>query len=278
MIRGLFQDTYDPFPQGSDGVIPLTKLKVYEPLQDVANIIRVRINNYSTEEEKALYELPHIVELRPFSVTTIAAAGGAGTASWVTPLEPTTDYAVSTVADGSNSLGTGQVTVSAEPRGAEISISINNQTNVSLYLTKLEPRGVGLKREDSITIEVRDQGSIDEYGERNYATPATYLSTVPDAVDYANHTLNILRYPQRRALVSWLADEDHIRALTLEVGDRVSLEARSTPTSMFIESITHRLSQGLQHLIEYELSPAEVFSSQIVLDAGPGLGTGILGR
>ena len=149
---------------------------------------------------------------------------------------------------------------------------------MTLYLTTLQARGQPLEEGRPVIVEERDQDSIDTYGEREYLAETGYLGTYANAIAYARYSLSLHSQPQRRATLSFFAADDETLARTLNVGDRVSLIARGVATSMFVEFIEYRLEHGNIFTLTLLLSPADVYASTIVLDVGPGLGAGVLGR
>ena len=266
----------DAHMQNSTGI---ATLKLREPAQDIANIVRVRVRRYSTGAEATLWELADPILLNSGASTTIVAEYESGVAAWTTPLVSTTDYTANAVEDGTGTDMTSDLGVSTEERGSELQITLtNNHSTDALYVLTLAPRGQPLTEGQPLIVLEKDQDSIDDYGERDYLVASSYLGTYSDALDYARYILSLLAQPQQRAKLSFFADSNETLARTLNVGDRVSLIARGVATSMFVESIEHRLERGGIHMLTLLLSPADVYASTIVLDVGPGLDTGILGR
>ena len=126
-------------------------------------------------------------------------------------------------------------------------------------------------------LEVRDQDSIDEYGPRPYTIASPLLGSVIEAQTYGQYILLLYAQPTRKAEVSVSLTDDRAHAGTLELTDRVDYMARSIGTEMYIERIGHVLRPGLRHDMTLTLSQAGQFDDVIILDTGPGLGTGILG-
>ena len=250
-----------------------------DPSQDIANIVRVRVRRYTAGAETVLWDLSEPVLLNAGTDITLIALYTEGVAAWTVPLVTSTDYVANTMADGSGTDRTDDVTLVATALGAELEITLTNgHATDALYVTALQARGQPLAiGQPDIVLEKHDV-SIAKYGDRDYLAASSYLGTIADARDYARYILSQWSEPQRRATITWYAHLDEARALSLNVGDRVSLIARSVPTSMFIESIEHRWNVGYVHTLTMQLSPAEVYASTWVLDVGPGLDSAILGR
>ena len=271
--KAIFSDVHTP------GSVGIASLKIRAPTKDIANIVRVRVRNYAVGVEVALWALADPILLNAGASTTIIAEYESGVTSWTTPLISGTDYTANTVEDGTGTDMASSLGVSTTERGSELHLTLtNNHATDSLYVLTLAPRGQPLAEGQPLVVLEKDQDSIDAYGEQDYLAASSYLGTYADARDYARYILSLLSQPQRRATLSFFAQGNETLANTLNVGDRVSLIARGVPTSMFVESIAHRLKQGLVHTLTLLLSPAEVYASTIVLNHGPGLNTGILGR
>ena len=259
--------------------VGIASLNIREPAQDIANVVRVRVRRYTAGTETILWELEDPILIRAGDSATIIAEYTEGVATWVTPLVSGSDYTANTIEDDTGTDLVGSLGVSAQARGSELEMTLtNNHATDDLYVTTLAPRGEPLAEGQALIVLEKDQSRITTYGERDYLTASSYLGTYADAIDYARYILSLLSEPQRSAQLSFYAADDETLARTLNVGDRVGLIARGVPTSMFVESIEHRLMPGDVHTLTLLLSPAAVYASTMVLDVGPGLNVGILGR
>ena len=258
--------------------IPLLTAVAQDPVKDVANVVRVRVHNYSVGSEATLWSLPMAVELGSGEELRFIAEYPDGVGSWVTPLVASADYEAFDSEDGTGTDRTSDITITATERGAEIVLDVENGHTGAVWVTTLGVRGHALTEGQSVTIERRNADSVTVYEAQTYLSPALFLGSVPEAKTYADFILSLLAQPQRRATVSWDASyaEDLVR--TLEISDRVSLVTRNAEASMFMESIEHRFDRGERHIVTMLLSPAELFSQVCIWDVGPGFDEGIWGR
>ena len=284
-------------------IVPYRSIRSDDPVKDVANIIRVEARQYHVDPEEVLWTLP-VIEEGGMSIPIQVGDGQseeiiaiypnetspndhAGVFEWNDPVAMT-DFTANSAADGSGTDLTAMVTVSLVKAATQTAITIENASGTNAYITKLEIRGRVLLEIEAITVEERDQDSIDTYGPRVYTTPASWLSTPNDAREYALVILGQLAQPQPKVNVT--IDATHsdytITAVQrLSQSDRVTLSAQGVSRlgfqyEVYIEAIKHEIVKASDHRVTYTVSPAASASGAnvIQLGVGPALGVGQLSR
>ena len=266
--------------------IPAEAIAPEDPVQDIANIIKVPVRQYTIATAAVLWALANTPALNAGESITFVAeyptedspANHIAVDNW-TAIAATTDYTAHANAAGTGTAYTTSLGVTTVDTVTSRTITVtNNHATLLLYLTLLQSRGQALVAAQPYTVEVRDQDSIDRFGARDYLTPAQFLNDPGDARGYGRFILQLQKDPLRKADVVINMNDDLQTAIDLDLSDRVTLEQRGVSQEMFVEAIEHRISAGLRHDMHLLLSPALPYGNVIVLDTGPGLGTGILGR
>ena len=150
----------------------------------------------------------------------------------------------------------------------------------------MEARGTPVTAIDPVTIEVFDQTSIDDFGPREYLLPAPFLQNTIDAKDYGDFVLKLQKDVLPKAIVTFeanLSAAHESEASVRQVSDRVTLEMDGESglgmnEDFYVERLTYSVTRGGVMTVKTQCSPASVYSDIIILDTGPALGTGILGR
>ena len=268
------------------GYIHAEKIDPEDPLKDVYNEIRVPVKTYEIDNEAVLWRLNRTISLTSGEMLTLIATYPTAKAprnvlaveEW-TDLAPVIDYTANSQADGMGTDLTPSLSVSVVDTATSRAITLENiHATDDLVVTRLQTRGRSLTEGDDVTIQVLSQESIDELDgqKRTYPVPPQFISDLNEAKSYANFLLSLLKDPHTRATVVFEAAENMDIAAELDLSDRVVLEVSGGQTDMFVEAIAHRQPRGGRHRITLTLSPAEPYGQVIVLDRGPGLGTGIL--
>ena len=271
--------------------IQAEKIQPEEPLRDLANIIRVNVRHYTTESSQRLWELREVLQIVAGDTYEIIARypnpstmnnEHIGVDTWSAPTYTVTDEADPASADRSS-----DISVTVVPGANEADITLENTSNSALFVQTLTLDGTPVSEVDPSTIEVRNEDSIDLYGEHDYAVPAKWLENINDARNYATQLVQLHKDPQLRVRVTVRANISPaalMDAQQRQISDRVTLEARGI-TGLFIsqeyyvEAINHIIGKGRTHYYTLLLAPINPFLENVIrLDIGPGLGTGVLGR
>ena len=167
----------------------------------------------------------------------------AGT-SMVTPVA-STDYTANAAANGSSTDLVASLGVAATFGGTSASVALtNNHASTTLFVTKLELRGLGIYDEQKTIHEREDTSSQTEFGMNTYKYDASYQMDPIVADAFALHLLGVYREAQQSAeSVSILANKTAAlmtAALVREVGDRIGLSETVSAVSegYFIQSVT----------------------------------------
>ena len=207
---------------------------------------------------------------------------------WTT-LVAGTDYVANSARDGSGTDMTSSLTLTVEYLALSLDMDlIENTSSQTIYLTKLQARGKVVADEgDSEEFDYRSD-SIANYGRRTYAFPAGFITDRQEARGFIAVLLaqTVEAHPKVSLEVNPnLSDGLLEKVLELEVSDRVTVIATDVShlgldQDMYIETINHDITAPGIHRTRYVLSSALASGVEnvIVLNVGPGLGTGVLGR
>ena len=281
---------------GADALPLLPPPREVDPTKDLANIVEARVRKWGAETEADLWTLPEVVQLdagavRTFLVSTSAEGasgrdpktgrylsfGDLAIREWIEPAA-NMDYTANTSSDGNGTDRTGNVGVTFEGAGTSARLTLENEhATDTINITMMKVRGRVLAAEPAVTLELRDEDSIADFGPRPYTVASDLLGSVNDANTYAQYILLLYAQPTRKADVRVSMSDQRERIGTMEISDRVEYDARGISTDMYIESIGHVLRPGLRHDMSFTLSQAGLLDDVIILGTGPGLGTGILG-
>ena len=268
--------------------VPLVAAHLEDPGKDIANIIRVPVRTFAVGTAAVLWTLLHTVALEPGDTHTFLAqypapgstVGDVGVDAWTT-MVATTDYTANSQANGMGTDLTSSLTVTtiaATDTAISRRITVKNTGTTTLIITHLQTRGTPLSEAEPTVVEVRDQFSIDDYGEQTYLAPAQYISTVADAESYGGFLLSLVKEPQTRARVTFEASSFQAEAQAIDLSNRVRLMLNGREEEHFVEAISHEILRGERHLVGLLLSPAIPYGRIYILDSGPGLDEGILAR
>ena len=283
---------------GSANAITYQKIPQRDPVGDVYNRVTTRVPSQSLAALAVLWTLgatgansPLIGpgETQRFVAeypTPDAVTQDIG-AVWTTLVE-NTDYEANSASDGSGTDLSGSLTITLTKALDVMVISIlNGHATLSAYITLLQARGQAVQDGDLQVIEDFDQSSIDDFGDREYPLRAEFIPSMQEAVDYVRYVLALNKDIAPKMNVSFLASKDFahtkeaaIRRLSdkLTIISDAATELGLASEEVFVEKIDHMVvGGGAEHWVTLTLSSATKVAKVIVLDTGPGLGTGILG-
>ena len=271
-------------PTGSD--IPAVSLDPDDPTQDITNAVTVPIRTYSVDTEEVLWTLGETTELEAEEVLTFVVEypneqspqSHIAVDSW-SALVSGTDYTANAAADGSGADRTSSLSVTATPTATALTLTVENTSaSNALFITLLQAKGQALVLEPPTQVHSENAESIAAYGRRSYLAPAQFLDSTRDGSDYAEFIVQLLREANTRISASFDGTERPMIAADLELSDRLEVSIQGIAEDYFVEAIEHIIGQGRRHAVNLLLSPAEPYGSVIVLDQGPGLDEGLLGR
>ena len=277
----------DPTDAGAYHII---QEDLVESVQDVYNVAQVPLRQFdATAVETVLWSLPSTLELEAGESISFVVSypsvsspvGHVGVASWTT-LEADVDYLGNSQADGLGNDLTANLAVTVDEAATQLRIMVENTSNtLDMVIIRLRARGVPLVETQPTIIEVRDEESIvdADYGPRELPLPAQFLSSVDEVVSYGRFTLRSLAQPRLRGRVTFDTEEFLLEGnRPVDMTDRITLSYKGVSYQMFVEGGNHQIEPGGRHLQDLVLSPADVSGNIIILDVGPGLGSGILAR
>lgn len=234
------------------------------PLASATQPSTLAINPGETVEYEGEYFNPSNVEQK------------IGGTAQVSPVA-TTDYLANAAADGSGTNKTAAVNVSAEFWGSSVRFTIENTDAAVVYVTKLQCRGKGLYDQSPVTLQAVTE---DETVERPIDIDLPYQTDPNLAQQLADYLLTQYTTddPKITSLTfcADLSDDFMLAALTLEVGDRITISETVTGVStvdVFVQGVHFAVSRGRRVDVTLFVSPA-VFASEfwILEDADSELG------
>ncbi|KKM13124.1 hypothetical protein LCGC14_1719400 [marine sediment metagenome] len=143
---------------------------------------------------------------------------------------PDDDYKFNSQEDGFGVDLTSQLSVvyvDPPPGGNTAEVLVTNNGPLDGYLTKFQLQGKGLYDFEPVLSDIRDQDSIDEYGENAFGYDMPYQSSPANAHDMAQFILALHKDEETRArtvqfVANW-SDDLVEQAFNLQVSDKVSV-------------------------------------------------------
>jgi hypothetical protein len=141
----------------------------------------------------------------------------------------------------------------------------NNNVDNDAYLVRLRAHGVAVVEGDSIPVEALDQTSIDDYGEREYPFPGKFITSIEEAIAFANYYKNVYKDPSLPLELEFDAitySNHRDEALTRDISDRITVVESMNlhiNADFFVEHIKHRVEYdskwGGKHDVFIKVSP-----------------------
>ena len=239
--------------------------------RDVVNIVTATAEHYTVGSRQDLWVMEQALTVPPAGVTLVvrypspgAPGDHVGVDQWTTPAAPA-DYARQT-----------GLTVTATRRGDELWVSLANSTSSAIAVPSLRVRGTPVLRGDPTELRFWAQASRDAYGDHLYKRTPRFLRNVGDVIAWGEWILNVHSEPRGHPTVQWSAHDAPGAASSIDISRRVTISIDGRAADYFVEGVSHSLRADGEHVVTYVCSSTEVAGDAIILDAGPGLGTGTL--
>jgi hypothetical protein len=197
-----------------------------------------------------------------------------GVETWTTPAA-TTDYLANTVANGTGTNKTSDLSISTVKTSKNMEVTITNGAGVKVYLTKFQARGTAVTISDPATIKTSDTASQTKYGKRTYPRndEAKFVPTQEEAQDWCLQSLNAHKEPTATLELTFAANQSDAtlsEALAREISDRITIKANNNvkfgiDRDFYVEAIIHRIGIAGTHTTSYLLSDTGGFSGFWVL-------------
>lgn len=274
-----FTTSQATFTDDTSGSLVYNEIQQEDPLPFVFDEFSGTVWRFTAGATGTLWILPGVPgsdapEISPNSGTRkyvatypnpTATMNAVGVDSWITPTA-TTDWTTHSDRDGTGTELTGSATLTATAFGGELEITITNTSDLIMYLTKLQARGVPLLIQDPTVVRATaTTGTIN----RTFPSKAKWVPDVEEAKDWTDWNLAIYQDPTKRLSMTFIANRStaHLnQAILREVSDRVTVVATSTRTNLginadfYIESMKHVIEADRTHTVTYYLSEAKQFS------------------
>ena len=265
-----------------------------EPAKDVYNVISGtygdRNFDWSSAGKVICYQSNNEYEIAAQSVFLLNQAPSvAPPILWITSLTKGASnggYKVSRTSGGRHSSSlAARVTVSS--RSDRLYATITNQTNSAVFVRDISVYGRQLVRSENI-ISVRDNTSILRYQTKPLTLDLRYVETAGQCRDLLNTLLGTYAEPRLTYDVKYDAWADYTswyNASHVEHSQRVDFAAvkQNLQDTCFIEKVSHSINPRTGHVVDLTLSASDQDTNSsidgvIILDLGPNLDTGVLGR
>ena len=296
-FKGAHLTSQQTYSDASGAALFYTQVPQTDPLQNIVNIIRVKVRRQTVATIATLWTLPENGANSPVidvgeSLTFIAqyptpnaATQDVGVNVWTDPAA-TTDYTANSEALGGGTDLTSDVGIATVKATETMEITVTNNGTVNMFLTLLRARGTALQEEHEVWVQFKDTVSIADFDEREYVIPAEFLPDTNQANDYCHYVAALNGQPKAIVAIEYVANSTQdamTDAHTRNVSDLVTLVANNLTGlgingPFFVERKEDRIARGGEHIVRLDLSDAAGgFGKVIKLDEGPGLDTGILG-
>lgn len=198
-----------------------------------------------------------------------------GGMTFVDPLVATTDYTGNTAANGSGTNKTAALTVSVDFNAASATVTVENTDAGTVYLTKLQGRGLGIYDEAPQTFEAAVTKS---YGDRPVTLDMPYQDDPNVAQDIATYLAGQFAETSGRAtMVEFNPHQSHalmVAALTAEPGSLITITESMTglvDAVHRIQWIELTLTAPLRLRVRWGVAPSLVSDAGILDDSVRGL-------
>ena len=192
-----------------------------------------------------------------------------GVDTWTTPVA-TTDYLANTASNGTGTNKTSDIGIAVVKSTKNMQITITNNADAKVYLTKLQARGTAVTISDPAIVKTSDATSQTKYGLRTYPRPdeAKFVPTQEEAQDWCLQNLNAHKDPTATIQLTYSANQSNdtmSEALARDISDRITVKASGNAKlgfsrDFYVEAISHKISSGGQHTVSYSLSDTGGFA------------------
>lgn len=198
-----------------------------------------------------------------------------GGTTFVDPLVATTDYTGNTAANGSGTNKTAALTVGCDFFASSATVTVENTDAGTVYLTKLQGRGLGIYDEAPQTFEATVTQS---YGDRPLELDMPYQDDPNVGQDIATYMAGQFASTTGRAIAAAFRPHQSstlmVAALSGEPGSLVTITEAMTglvATSCRVQSVELTLTPPLRLSVRWGLAPQLVSDAGILDDAVRGL-------
>ena len=246
-----------------DRVINRMQVQTHPRRKDGSSVVLYKMRDAAVDDSSALELAAGAVQTLtcPYTDPSDRNKRCAGT-SMVTPAS-STDYTANAAADASGADLTSSLGVAATYGGTSASVVLtNNHASTTLFVTKLELRGLGIYDEQKTLHEQEDASSQTDFGMNTYKYDAAYQMSPTVGDSFARHFLAVYQAAQQSAeSVSILANKSAAlmtAALVREPGDRIGLSEAVSAVSegYFIQSVTLTITPRDVIRCRWGLTPA----------------------
>lgn len=250
-----------------------------------------RVDTAATAQLFLLSNKPAIAIGETYEVTGLfrdpdAKASRVGGMDMVTPVEGT-DYVFNTAEDGSGSVISSQLDVTATYYANSVKFEITNNGPFDGYLTTLQCRGKGIYAYEAVVAKGESQDSKDQYGEVGTTFDMPYQDDIRVAKDAADFIVQQSKavYTTVRGvtIIPNRSEEMMLQALTREISDKLVVQETVTgtdsftppgeteaitPTSFFINAVRLQIYERGIMRCRWTLEPADPFNYWILEKTG----------
>lgn len=179
----------------------------------------------------------------------------------------TTDYTANSLASGSGTDRTANLTVTPTIKADQASLACA-ASGAALYITKLQIRGAPYEEYDAVEIEKEDATSQTAYQKRTLSIGNRFFDDVVDSEEYAEMLLERFKDPIGKinpvTIQANRSIDQLFYAAMLTISDRITITDSLTGLSgeaFFIEKVTHEITHGDEphHRVVWVVAPVSAY-------------------
>ena len=193
--------------------------------------------------------------------------------AWTTTAA-TTDVLANLSSDGTGTNVTSDLTISNTKTANAMDISLTNDNDSTVYITKLQARATIVTQSDTSTITVKDATSENTFGKRSFESNAPFIPSSEEAFRWCQFNLVRFKDPIQTLKVQIPANRNDTtleKIQSLDISDRITLDIHTktgliaADKDFFIEAISNFVINKAQHQTQLVLSPVSSISRFWVL-------------
>ena len=265
----------------TDGTIHLVDTKSIQESKSIRNSVIVPVRQYSASlVDAVLWRYEASILIPPGDVFTLIASHDLdGVGIWFSPIA-NTDYEARSSSGGGGSDLSSDIVVDTSIFADTVNLQFTNSGDQDVYIINPQLRGRSVSTSSATAIPAEDRESIRESGRRSITLSNSWVDDINVARTLAKSFLADFLNPIDRLVVSFWAGLYPGVASTIDIDDVISIRRRGDVSTYRVLHVIHEFGRQA-HLTTLEAVPLpfqDVISGVIILDAGPPLGEGVLGR
>lgn len=239
----------------------LRDIDLQQPWDELRNDIRITgYPRQETEADTELWKLNYTPAIAAGETITVWAEhnynGDQCPALSITTLAATTDYTANTVADGSGTDKTAQISTNQTAYATRTKLEVTNNDPSAVYLTLLRIRGIGLFSHSGVLAMESDTASINNYGRYTLSLGSIWLQKTEDINNHAGLAIGVFTDPRNILWVRMTGRPTYQLPVDLFDKINITIDQLSISGNYIITSINHSWKAGSSLLTTVRLEPS----------------------